>query len=308
MSGYIISSLFLLFLINSPIETRHFEFSYSAEDQKLAQELSGNLEKIREEIVATIGYDPPGKIEVLLAGPERIAAEESALKNWIPPWISAIAIPEKQLVILKTRGQRAGLPFEPEKILTHELVHMVLGPATGHHPIPTWLNEGLAMYLAQEWKFQHTFILFKASISGTLPRLSELDQDFSGTEEEVRLAYGLSFSFISFLLESFGKDRLREWIGKIGQGQAWEEAFSESFPKNFYQAENEWKKKLKLRYAWAPFIFSGTGIWFLLTLLFILSYLAKRRRAEQTLNRWRQEEGYYFPEEEDDDPIDPTVH
>jgi hypothetical protein len=237
-----------------------------------------------------------------------MAAEESTLNYWIPPWISAVAIPEKRMVILKTRGQRAGLPFEPEKILTHELVHMVLGPATGHHPIPTWLNEGLAMFLAREWKFQHTFILFKASISGTLPRLSGLDQDFSGTEEEVRLAYGLSFSFISFLLESFGKDRLREWIGRIGQGQAWEEAFSESFPKNFYQAENEWRKKLKLRYAWAPFIFSGTGIWFLLTLLFLLSYLAKRRRSGQTLNRWRQEEGYYFPEEEDDDPIDPTVH
>jgi len=299
---------FLALLAASPLETRHFEFSYSPEDQKLARDLSGKLEKIREEIVSTIGYAPPGKTEILLAGPERIAAEESTLNYWIPPWISAVAIPEKRLVILKTRGQRAGLPFEPEKILTHELVHMVLGPATGHHPIPPWLNEGLAMFLAREWKFQHTFILFKASISGPLPRLAGIDQDFSGTEEEVRLAYGLSFSFISFLLESFGKDRLREWIGRIGQGQAWEEAFSASFPRDFYQAESEWRKKLKLRYAWAPFIFSGTGIWFLLTLLFILSYLAKRRRAGQTLNRWRQEEGGYFPEEEDDDPIDPTVH
>ncbi|MDD5223101.1 MAG: peptidase MA family metallohydrolase [bacterium] len=300
--------IFLALLAVAPIETRHFEFSYSAEDQKLAGELAGKIESIRDEIVATIGYDSPEKIEILLAGPERIAAETSTLKNWIPPWVSAVAIPEKRMVILKTRGQRAGLPFEPEKILTHELVHMVLGPATGHHPIPTWLNEGLAMFLAREWKFQHTFILFKASLGGVLPRLSGLDLDFSGTEDEVRLAYGLSFSFISFLLESYGKDRVREWIGRIGNGQAWEEAFSEAFPKNFYQAENEWRKKLKLRYAWAPFIFSGTGIWFLAALLFVLGYLAKRRRSEQTLNRWRQEEGYPLPEEDDDDPIDPTVH
>lgn len=300
--------LFLLVLLSLPIETRHFEFSYSAEDQKLARELAGNIENIREEIVSTIGYNPPGKIEILLAGPEEITAEESVLKTWISPWAAAVAIPERRLIILKTRGQRAGQPFEPEKTLAHELAHMVLGPATGHHPIPPWLNEGLAMFLAREWKFQHTFILFKASISGSLPHLSELDRNFAGNVEEVRLAYGLSFSFIAFLLESFGTNRLQEWIGRIGSGQEWEEAFSRSFSADFYQAEKEWRKKLKLRYAWAPFIFSGTGIWFLLTLLFILGYLAQRRRAAEKLDRWRQEEGYYFPEAEDDDPIDPTVH
>ena len=71
-----------------------------------------------------------------------------------------------------------------------------------------------------------------------------------------------------------------------------------------------WRKKLKIRYAWVPFIFSGTGLWFTLTLLFLLGYLARRRRSQSTLERMRAEEGYVFPEGDESQPPPemPTIH
>lgn len=302
--------LILSVLLNLSIDTDHFTFSYAQEDARLARHLSRKIEALREEVVSAIGYDFPDKMHVLLLGPDSSTDPGISSEVWIPPWAAAVARPADNLIALRVRGPRAGRTFDPEKTLTHELAHIVLEKATRHRPVPRWLSEGFAMFLAGQWGFSHTFALFKAALTGRVPPLADLDRGFSGPEGDIRLAYGLSFSFVSFLIGSYEKESIHLWIRLIGSGQPWDSAFSRAFPTTLTAAEMSWRKKLKIRYAWVPFIFSGTGLWFTLTLLFLLGYLSRRRRSQTTLERWRTEEGYTFPEggEGQPPPEVPTIH
>jgi len=294
-------------LLNLTIDTEHFTFFYAREDARLARHLSRKTEALREEVASAIGYDFPDKIQILLLSPDSGTGPGNSPEVRIPPWAAAVAYPAENLIALRTRAPRAGRTFDPEKTLTHELTHIVLEKATRHRPIPRWLNEGFAMFLAGQWGFSHTFALFKAALTGRIPPLADLDRGFSGTEGDIRLAYGLSFSFVSFLVGSYEKESIHLWIRLIGRGQPWDSAFSRAFPTTLSAAEMNWRKKLKIRYAWVPFVFSGTGLWFTLTLLFLLGYLARRRRSQTTLERMRAEEGYHLAEVNDHHPP-PSIH
>ena len=54
--------------------------------------------------------------------------------------------------------------------------------------------------------------------------------------------------------------------------------------------ERKWKAELKRRYNWIPIVTSFFSLWFLASLLFLLGYWIKRRRAKRTLAEWEQEE------------------
>ena len=304
-----ITEIFLIQILLNVLtaESDHFIFSYAEKDAGLVRHFEKKTESIRREIVDTIGHDSPDKTRIILVGPEEPPDPPLPPGTWIPPWAAAVAYPGKDLILVRVRGPRGGRPSTPEVTLTHELTHIILGKATGRRPIPRWLNEGLAMFLARQWNFSHTFAVFKAALTGRVPSLAYLDRLFEGSEGDIRLAYGLSFSFIAYLLDSYDRESLHLWIRLIGRGRPWRSAFSRAFPSALTEAEAGWRRRLKIRFAWAPFIFSGTGIWFGLTLLFLLGYLARRRRDRTIMERWRAEEGYYL-EEREDLPPPPSIH
>jgi len=59
--------------------------------------------------------------------------------------------------------------------------------------------------------------------------------------------------------------------------------------------ERRWKAVLKKRYSWIPIVTSFFSLWFLASLLFLLGYWLKRRRAKRMLAQWREEEALHGP-------------
>jgi hypothetical protein len=58
---------------------------------------------------------------------------------------------------------------------------------------------------------------------------------------------------------------------------------------------------LKRRYSWIPIATSFFSLWFLASLLFLVSYWLKRRKAKRILQEWEKEEARTGPPPEDDD-------
>jgi hypothetical protein len=54
--------------------------------------------------------------------------------------------------------------------------------------------------------------------------------------------------------------------------------------------ERRWREDLKRRFSWIPIVTSFFSLWFLASLLFLLSYWLKRRRAKRKLAVWEREE------------------
>ena len=57
--------------------------------------------------------------------------------------------------------------------------------------------------------------------------------------------------------------------------------------------EERWKDYLKVRFSWIPLITSATTLWFLVTIVFIIAYVRKRKAKQRIFEQW---------EKEDDDP------
>ena len=106
-----------------------------------------------------------------------------------------------------------------ERILVHELVHAASRPSSSP-AVPSWLEEGVAQVLGEQRSTTGTSLLAGLADSdwdGSLP----LDAEFSaGDRDSIFLSYQRAWSFVDFLLEEFGRDRLGQFYAAAGQGSA----------------------------------------------------------------------------------------
>lgn len=111
-------------------------------------------------------------------------------------------------------------------VITHELAHLVFDTAVRnpyHYP-PSWLNEGLAVYLAEGYGSSDRDEVADAIRDGTLMPLEALTGQFPTTRERFSLAYAESVSAIDFLVRTEGTAALVELIRAYGQGKSDDEA------------------------------------------------------------------------------------
>jgi hypothetical protein len=112
-------------------------------------------------------------------------------------------------------------------LVPHELVHLVFNTAVDnpYHQPPTWLNEGLAVYLSEGYAADYRFIVEDAARNGTLYPLSALAGQFPRTTLISNLAYGEGVSAVDFLVRTYGEDTLSQLIRSYAEGRTDEEAF-----------------------------------------------------------------------------------
>ncbi|MFM2106693.1 MAG: hypothetical protein RL338_1725 [Chloroflexota bacterium] len=111
-------------------------------------------------------------------------------------------------------------------VITHELAHLVFDTAVRnpyHYP-PSWLNEGLAVYLAEGYGPSDRDEVADAIRDGTLLPLEALTGQFPTTRERFSLAYAESVSAIDFLVRTEGTAALVELIRAYGAGKSDDEA------------------------------------------------------------------------------------
>jgi hypothetical protein len=59
--------------------------------------------------------------------------------------------------------------------------------------------------------------------------------------------------------------------------------------------ERRWRRSVTMRYRWIPALTSGGSLWLLISLLFVIAFLRKRRRSRAVLARWEEEERFLDP-------------
>lgn len=113
-------------------------------------------------------------------------------------------------------------------VIPHELAHLVFDTAVRnpyHYP-PTWLNEGLAVYLAQGFDASDRADVRGAVGDGSLMPLSALTGQFPTTRTRFSLAYSESVSAIDFLVRTYGSAALVSLVRSYADGVSDEEAFT----------------------------------------------------------------------------------
>ena len=251
-------------------------------------------EEIRKAVIQDAGHAPLSPTLIYLA-PTWEQFQGVQPHGQTPTWAAGTAYPAYNLIILRSpRGIKGGRT-EIEEVLRHEYTHLVLASALKGHEAPHWLDEGFTMLQSRGWSISWTYVLSRGVLSKTLIPLAELADGFPLDQHQAQLAYAQSFSFVSYIKNEYGAEALARLIKGIAHGLDTDTALRQATGLGLRNLEREWKAELKKRYSWIPIVTSFFSLWFLASLLFLLGYWRKRRRAKRTLEQWKQEEAREEP-------------
>lgn len=258
---------------------------------ELWEALPQRIERIRSELGDT----------VLRAGEIHVLArlndywEERGEPGRAPRWAQALAIPSRRLILLRFPDP------DPIATLTHELSHLAVHEAAGGEHVPYWFLEGYAMHQADELDLGKGVALSMAALFGNTLDFNDLDRSFPPHDQIASLAYAQSFHFVDRLLERFGNQPVRQWLGQIAEGVPWRDAYRASFGESFAQSARDWREGVKVWYAWIPALVSATTLWTLLALLVLWGRRRVRaRRGRRLAAMAAAERGLYAPDPDDD--------
>jgi hypothetical protein len=231
-----------------------------------------------------------------------------------PHRIVAVALAERNAVIINRGPYLQHGRYGRRQVLIHEFAHLILGRMVPSS-IPRWLDEGLAMLVSGEQSLNRSLRVAMAASFGGLVPLDELWGSAEAGVIDQDLAYAESLAATRFFLESgawgpYGpNDGLPEFVRKLAHpehGRALRELLNDP---GFLRAfERRWRESLRTFWTWAAALTSGGVFWVSVSSLFLLAYWRKRRMAEKVEAQWEAEEdaGYSAcaPEDVDEELLD----
>ncbi|KPL09494.1 hypothetical protein AMJ85_06560 [candidate division BRC1 bacterium SM23_51] len=188
--------------------------------------------------------------------------------------------------------------------LVHEFVHIYLGRVV-RDPIPRWLDEGLAMYVARQWSLSDAAALSANSLFGGLFSPKQLARDFPREPTAQRRAYRQSYSMTAFLLHlryptGGVQDLVSDLAGSPTNGASALRSLL-SDPQWLADFDRQWRQRWVRRGRLVLLLTSSGTFWLLVTFLFLAAYARKRRSRRQREIRWAFEEEFSYHDDGFDD-------
>jgi hypothetical protein len=156
-------------------------------------------------------------------------------------WTGALAYPSFNIVL--TAVNSGNLEWA-KGALPHEITHLLVGEYVfgPFGDIPTWLNEGLAIYSEISHSSELKPHLDKAIANDTLLPISTLAGSFPTSSTGAYLAYAESASIVEFLIEEYGWDNMRLLLEMFKGGATYDKALLEVYSFDVNGLEAEWRE------------------------------------------------------------------
>jgi hypothetical protein len=109
----------------------------------------------------------------------------------------------------------------------HELTHWIVGQITFNDfgaGLPTWLDEGLATYGEGALNPQYQSALNFAIQNNQLISIRSLSSPFSAITQQAYISYGESNSVVTFMINTYGKAKMRQLLDAFHEGNGFDEA------------------------------------------------------------------------------------
>lgn len=158
-------------------------------------------------------------------------------------WTGGQAFPGQNIVII---GIERSLLDWGKSAEVHELTHVLVGHLTFTclGSVPTWLNEGLAMYSQGALDAQFQMPLDQAIRQDTLISVQSLTGPFPADANQANLAYGESDSLVTFLLSTYGQSKMTALLLALRDGNTPDQALTSVYGFNSQGLENAWRKSV----------------------------------------------------------------
>ena len=157
-----------------------------------------------------------------------------------PSWTGGLAFPEHNIVLM---GLSGGNTEWDQSTVVHELTHVLVGHLTfsclGF--VPTWLNEGLAVFSEGQLDPVSSAQLEDAIKSDTLLSVESLSTGFSEVADKANLSYSESYSIVKFLIGTYGQAKMTALLAALRNGRSVEEALLQVYGFDIGGLEDQWR-------------------------------------------------------------------
>jgi len=219
----------------------HFSIHYDGNSVSsvLRQQIEETLERNYDELVSELGIVPRARISVSLYTQQAFFDVTQA-----PSWIGALNDGKLRVPIQGVTAVTVTL----QRVLKHETAHSFINQVA-HGRCPQWLNEGLAQLVEPKTVASRgTRLAQLYSKQQQLP-LSTLENSFlSYSSAEAGLAYDEALAGAEFIRDTYGMDRLRMLLEKLGEGMSTEAALQDVLHLSYAQLEQELGRYLEGKY------------------------------------------------------------
>ena len=176
-----------------------------------------------------------------------IYASTNDLKDAIlyePSWTGGQAFPDHNIVILGI--SQADLSWGLHAIV-HELTHVLVGHLTFSclGGVPTWLNEGLAVYSEGQLDPAAQSQLDDAIHSNSLLTVRSLSAGFSEVSSKANLSYSESYSIVKFLIETYSQNKMTALLISLRDGATIDDALTQTYGFNVDGLDDAWRKAIQ---------------------------------------------------------------
>jgi hypothetical protein len=157
-----------------------------------------------------------------------------------PSWTGGQAFPEQDIVIIGISP--SDLEWGRDAVV-HELTHVLVGHLTFSclGDVPTWLNEGLAVYSEGELDPDSKRQLEDAIHDDTLLTVRSLSSGFSEVADKAYLSYSQSYSITKFLVETYGQEKMKNVLTALRDGMTIDEALMQIYGFDVEGLEGAWR-------------------------------------------------------------------
>jgi hypothetical protein len=171
--------------------------------------------------------------------------------------VVAYALPQKNVVVIDYSKMNTS-PFTLERIVQHELCHLLLHHHINEDNLPRWLDEGICQWasdgLADILIDAKRTRLPAAILSGSYFDLVKLTHRFPHDKNGLILAYEQSKSVVEFMIRQYGPQGIRNLLDLLRQGVDIESAFENSFAISFENFEAQWRNHLRSNINWFTYL------------------------------------------------------
>jgi hypothetical protein len=130
--------------------------------------------------------------------------------------------------------------------LVHELTHLVVHQTvfSPYGQLPTWLDEGLAMYNEGALAPSFQSRLEEAVVANELISVRSLCSSFPADPDGAYLAYAESYSLAEYLLTNYGRDKMLSLLTLFKEGSNCDEALEQVYGFTIAGLDTHWRQTL----------------------------------------------------------------
>jgi hypothetical protein len=160
-----------------------------------------------------------------------------------PSWTGGMAFPEHNIVIMGISGSDSAWD---RNTVIHELTHVLVGHFTFSciGTVPTWLNEGLAMFSEGELDSNMRSQLDQAIQSNTLIPVRSMNGGFSELPDKANLSYSESYSITKFLIDTYGQEKMTDLLVALRDAMPVDDALLEVYGFDTDGLEDGWRQSI----------------------------------------------------------------